>query len=59
MRGQIPHRPRYRMMRHLVQSHLHSRQSFFNGRWSYRQQVNSYEKRALGYGLSLVPYYHL
>jgi len=59
MRGQIAHRPRYRMVRHLVQSHLHSRQPFFNARWNYRQQAFSYEKRPLGYGLSLVPYYHL
>jgi len=59
MRGQIPHRPRYRMTRHPVQSYLHSRQSLFNIRWHYRQQASSYQKRPLGYGLSLVPYYHL
>jgi hypothetical protein len=59
MRGQIPHRPRYRMTRHPVQSHLYSRRSFFNRRWNYRQQANTYEKHPLGYGLSLIPCYRL
>lgn len=56
MSGRIAHRPHYRNMRqggHL--SHF-THQSFFYTRWSYRRQSLSYEKRPLGYSLSLIPF---
>ena len=56
MSGRIAHRPHYRHVRqagHLSQS---TRHPFFYTRWSYRRQSLSYEKRPLGYSLSLIPF---
>gem|GEM_PF-618689 len=55
MRRRIAHRPRYRNMRQLVQPPLHPHQNFFRTCWTYRHQKPSYEKRPLGYRLSLIP----
>jgi hypothetical protein len=55
MSGRIAHRPRYRNMQQFVQSPLPFRREFFRKRWTYRRQTISYEKRPLGYGLSLIP----
>jgi hypothetical protein len=60
MSQRIAHRPRYRSMRQLIPPSLRSHQSFFRERWTYRRQETRYEKRPLGYGLSLIPVtYHL
>jgi hypothetical protein len=55
MSDRIAHRPRYRSMRQLIQPSLRSHQSFFRNRWAYRRHEATYEKRPLGYGLSLIP----
>jgi hypothetical protein len=54
MSRRIAHRPRYHNMRHLVQPQFRSRQTFLRTRWTYRRQKPVYEKRPLGYGLSLI-----
>ncbi|MBV9710963.1 MAG: hypothetical protein JO011_08625 [Ktedonobacteraceae bacterium] len=56
MSGRIAHRPHYRHVRQFVPSYKSTRQPFFRTRWSYRRQSPSYEKRPLGYGLSLIPF---
>ena len=61
MSGRIAHRPHYRHMHQVVSPFKSTRQPFFRTHWSYRRQSLSYEKRPLGYGLSLIPsgYYAL
>jgi hypothetical protein len=56
MSGRIAHRPHYRTMRQTGHLSRSTRQSFFYARWSYRRQSLSYEKRPLGYSLSLLPF---
>lgn len=56
MSARIAHRPRYRMMHHPVQPPRNARYLFLNNRWTYRGQKLRYEKRPLGYGLSLIPF---
>ncbi len=56
MSGRIAHRPHYRNMRQSGPLSRYTRQPFFYTRWSYRRQSLSYEKRPLGYGLSLIPF---
>ena len=56
MSGRIAHRPHYRNMRQFGPLSRSTRQSFFYARWSYRRQSLSYEKRPLGYSLSLIPF---
>ena len=60
MGRRIAHRPRYQSMRQLTQPQFSSRHGFFlsRARWSYRQQKSRYEKRRLGYRLSLIPIQH-
>ena len=57
MGRRIAHRPRYQSMRQLTQPQISSQHGFFlsRARWSYRQQKPHYEKRRLGYHLSLIP----
>jgi hypothetical protein len=56
MSGRVAYRPHYRHTRQGVSPSKNTRQSFFYTRWSYRRQSLSYEKRPLGYSLSLIPY---
>ncbi len=56
MSGRIAHRPHYRHVRQGGYLSHSPRQPFFYTRWSYRRQSLSYEKRPLGYGLSLIPF---
>ena len=56
MSGRIAHRPHYRTMRQTGHLSRSTRQPFFYTRWSYRRQSLSYEKRPLGYSLSLIPF---
>jgi hypothetical protein len=56
MSSRIAHRPRYRTMRQLAQqTSRHVCRDFLATRWSYRRQTPLYEKRPLGYSLSLLP----
>jgi hypothetical protein len=55
MSRRIAHRARYRNMRHFTLFSPRSRHDFFSIRWAYRLQTLPYEKRPLGYGLSLIP----
>jgi hypothetical protein len=55
MSKRIAHRARYRNMRQFPLFFSRSRRDFFSIRWTYRRQTPLYEKRALGYGLSLIP----
>ncbi len=55
MSSRLAHRPRYRNMRQFVQSSRSLRQKFSRTGWTYRSQKVFYEKRVLGYGLSLLP----
>lgn len=55
MSSRIAHRPHYRTIRHLAQVSHHARQDFFAKHWTYRRQHAQFEKRPLGYGLSLIP----
>lgn len=56
MSSRIAHRPRYRSMKQLAHSSFHPRQEYLRTRWTYRKQSVRYEKRPLGYGLSLIPF---
>ena len=55
MSRRIAHRPRYRNTQSRIQPSLNARQNMFYSRWAYRRQQLTYEKHALGYGLSLIP----
>ncbi len=55
MSSRIAHRPHYRTMRQLAQVSHCARQDFFTKHWTYRRQHAQFEKRSLGYGLSLIP----
>jgi hypothetical protein len=55
MSRRIAHRPRYRHTYQSARPLLRSRQNFLKTRWTYRRQNVLYEKRALGYSLSLIP----
>ena len=55
MSRRIAHRARYRNMRHFTLFPPRSRHDFFSIRWVYRRQTTPYEKRSLGYRLSLIP----
>jgi hypothetical protein len=57
MSRRLAHRPRYRHLEQTVQTSLHSRQYVFNSHWTYRRQdASAFEKRPLGYSLSLLPW---
>ncbi|HLZ56488.1 MAG TPA: hypothetical protein VKR06_06025 [Ktedonosporobacter sp.] len=56
MSRRIAHRPRYRNQQQRIPPSLHARQNLFYSRWAYRRQQLAYEKRPLGYGLSLIPF---
>jgi hypothetical protein len=60
MSRRIAHRPRYQSMRQLAQPQFSSQYGFFlsRARWSYHQQKPRYEKRKLGYRLTLIPIQH-
>ena len=56
MSRRIAHRPRYHMMRSISQTPLRSHKEFLRNRWTYRRQVNFFQKRTIGQGLLLIPW---
>ena len=56
MSRRLANRPHHHLLRVSPRPLHHSHQEFLRQRWTYRQQRNSYVKRPLGYGLSLVPW---
>ena len=56
MSGRIAHRPNYRISRRFPHPPHVSQKEYLRTRWTYRQQCLQFEKHALGYGLSLIPF---
>ena len=56
MSSRIAHRPRYHMMLSIPQTPLRSHKEFLRNRWTYRRQVNFFQKRTIGQGLLLIPW---
>ncbi|MBO0781679.1 MAG: hypothetical protein J2P37_22895 [Ktedonobacteraceae bacterium] len=55
MNRRIAHRPRYRNTHYPLHSFMNTHKQFLQTRWSYRKQQLTYEKRALGHSLTLIP----
>lgn len=55
MSRNLAHRPRYRSMHYIGNPRLNVHQPFLRKGWTYRRTSPTYEKRSLGYGLSLIP----
>lgn len=56
MSRRLAYRPRYSPARVTPRPLSHSRQDYLHQRWTYRQQRFPSPRKALGYGISLVPW---